>query len=77
MSIKCNDKNWSDIEREEIIERAVEIYHEKRRITQTSHEDEDQQQQGQKRKIDETEENHENNDNFDSDYEIDFDDIDL
>ena len=77
MSIKCNDKNWSDIEREEIIERAVKIYHEKRRITQTSHEDEDQQQQGQKRKIDETEENHENNDNSDSDYEIDFDDIDL
>ena len=31
--LNVNDKNWCDVEREEIIERAVETYLQKRRTT--------------------------------------------
>ena len=31
MIIKCNDKNWSETEREQLLARATEIYMSKRR----------------------------------------------
>ena len=36
MIIKCNDKNWSETEREQILTRATEIYMSKHRKTLTS-----------------------------------------
>ena len=36
MIIKCNDKNWSETEREQLLARATEIYMSKRRKTLTS-----------------------------------------
>ena len=36
MIIKCNDKNWSETEREQLLTRATEIYMSKRRKTLTS-----------------------------------------
>ena len=35
MIIKCNDKNWSETEREQLLTRATEIYVSKRRKTLT------------------------------------------
>ena len=36
MIIKCNDKNWSETEREQLLTRATKIYMSKRRKTVTS-----------------------------------------
>ena len=36
MIINCNDKNWSETEREQLLTRATEIYMSKRRKTLTS-----------------------------------------
>ena len=36
MIIKCNDKNWSETEREQLLTRATEIYMSKHRKTLTS-----------------------------------------
>ena len=36
MIIKCNDKNWSETERERLLTRATKIYMSKRRKTVTS-----------------------------------------
>ena len=36
MIINCDDKNWSETEREQLLTRATEIYMSKRRKTDTS-----------------------------------------
>ena len=55
MSIKCNDKNWSEVERRNIIIRAVDIYNEKRRLRQLDNSDMEQEQSSNKRKLHEME----------------------
>ena len=70
MLIKCNNKNWTEVERCKIIEDAVKIYTGKRRSQQV-----DKGTISGKRKIDDVVLAEENDDEEDSDFELDFDDI--
>lgn len=70
MLIKCNNKNWTEVERCKIIEDAVKIYTGKRRSQQV-----DEGTISGKRKIDDVVLVEEDDDEEDSDFELDFDDI--